>query len=303
MRYEDRHKEILFVAPEGLDARRHLLVSPFGLTGASIHEYRQETALTQETDPTPQADVLMAVLHLRDFESHRAWRDGKVGERSANLAGQFRVYDLREVHITEVPHAFHTVHFFLPHAAFSASGGGRAGASPTWSWDADGVLDDPVLSHVIQALVPALQSPDFQDALFCDHLLEAATRHISRKYSGLNSFNLDERGHLAPWQERRAKELLAARISGDVSISEVASACGLSADHFTRMFRRTTGSPPYRWLGQQRLERAKVLLSTSAASLTEIASACGFANQSHFTRAFSRTTGIGPGEWRRQAKL
>jgi AraC family transcriptional regulator len=34
-------------------------------------------------------------------------------------------------------------------------------------------------------------------------------------------------------------------------------------------------------------------------SLTEIALACGFADQSHFTKAFTRRIGISPGAWRR----
>ena len=34
-------------------------------------------------------------------------------------------------------------------------------------------------------------------------------------------------------------------------------------------------------------------------SLSDVAGACGFADQSHFTRVFSRIAGISPGAWRR----
>jgi AraC-like DNA-binding protein len=48
-----------------------------------------------------------------------------------------------------------------------------------------------------------------------------------------------------------------------------------------------------------RLDFAARQLATSSASLAEIASAAGFADQSHFTKAFQRATGMTPGEWRR----
>jgi AraC-like DNA-binding protein len=75
---------------------------------------------------------------------------------------------------------------------------------------------------------------------------------------------------------------------------------GLSAKHFARAFRQSTGVPPHRWLIEKRIERAKALLLGGGLSLAEIALACGFADQSHFTAAFRRGTGITPGAYRRE---
>ncbi|MGH6690228.1 MAG: helix-turn-helix domain-containing protein [Gammaproteobacteria bacterium] len=107
------------------------------------------------------------------------------------------------------------------------------------------------------------------------------------------------RGGLAPWQERRAKELLIANLTGRVCLSDLACACDLSIRHFTRAFRQSTGMAPHRWLVQQRLDRAEGLLASSSRSLAQIAKDCGFADQSHFTRVFQRTFGLTPGLWRR----
>ncbi|MGJ7519755.1 helix-turn-helix domain-containing protein [Variovorax sp. LT1P1] len=47
------------------------------------------------------------------------------------------------------------------------------------------------------------------------------------------------------------------------------------------------------------MARARELLRASDLPLAEVATACGFADQSHFTRVFSRAEGAPPGHWRR----
>src|SRR5262249_54273756 len=107
------------------------------------------------------------------------------------------------------------------------------------------------------------------------------------------------RGGLAPWQERRAKQYMMARLREDVSLAQMAAECSLSPSHFSRAFRQTTGRAPYRWLLEGRVEHAKELLRESEVTLADTALACGFADQSHFTRMFSQIVGISPGAWRR----
>ena len=107
------------------------------------------------------------------------------------------------------------------------------------------------------------------------------------------------RGGLAPWQVRRAKELMTANLQEHVPLSQLAARCGLSMRHFARAFRQSTGVPPHRWLLNHRVDRAKEKLRNPALTLAEIGLACGFADQSHFTRTFTAVVGMGPGLWRR----
>jgi transcriptional regulator GlxA family with amidase domain len=88
-------------------------------------------------------------------------------------------------------------------------------------------------------------------------------------------------------QERRAKDLMVASLNEDISLLRLAAECGLSARHFARAFRQSTGLSPHRWLIQYRVERARELVADRRLSLIEIALICGFADQSHFTRAFT----------------
>jgi AraC family transcriptional regulator len=50
---------------------------------------------------------------------------------------------------------------------------------------------------------------------------------------------------------------------------------------------------------RRNVERAKDFLRAPGSSLSDVAGACGFADQSHFARVFSRIAGISPGAWRR----
>lgn len=106
-------------------------------------------------------------------------------------------------------------------------------------------------------------------------------------------------GGLAKWQERRAKEVIAARLDSKLSIVEIAEACGLSASHFTRAFQQSLGLSPHQWLTERRIERAQALLRDAERPISEIANSCGFADQSHFTRVFTGVVGKSPGAWRR----
>jgi AraC-like DNA-binding protein len=91
-------------------------------------------------------------------------------------------------------------------------------------------------------------------------------------------------------------------LSNTPALEELAAACGLSAGYFARAFKRTTGLPPHKWLVAQRVAKARELLEGSDRAISDIAAACGFADQSHLTRAFSRQLGASPAAWRRMRR-
>jgi AraC-like DNA-binding protein len=159
---------------------------------------------------------------------------------------------------------------------------------------------DPTVRHLSKALYVAMQHPSQAAPLFVDHLTVALAAHVAETYGGMRRVFSEESGGLSPVDERRVKEMLSSQLDGNISLQTLAAECGISRGHFARMFRRSVGVPPYRWLLLQRVERAKELIRDSSLSLAEIAIACGFCDQSHMTRCFKEMVGVSPGAFRRK---
>jgi len=158
---------------------------------------------------------------------------------------------------------------------------------------------DPVVGHLGQSLVAALNSPFDASKIFVDHVLQAVNCHLVWSYGNASKSAPVFRGGLSPCQMRRATELLDAHLDGNIAIQELADACGLSLGHFARAFAKTFGKPPHRWLTERRVDRAKDSIVNSRLPLAEIAARCGFADQSALSRSFKRIHGVSPGTWRR----
>ena len=158
---------------------------------------------------------------------------------------------------------------------------------------------DAVLHYLGFTVLSMMRRSKTASKLFLDHLGLAVLTHVVHVYGISPSSILSGRDGLAPWQARRARDILMANIDGDVSVAALAAECGLSVAHFARAFRRTFGKPPHRWLLQQRIEQVKGCLLNSRRPLSEIAVHCGFADQPALNRAFRRVVGESPGQWRR----
>jgi AraC-like DNA-binding protein len=165
-----------------------------------------------------------------------------------------------------------------------------------------GVMDK-VVEELTRLILPAFDEPHYVSQLFADYITLALGTHIARTYGGMKSVAAPRQGGLAAWQERRAKELMNTNLRGDLSTADIARECSLSAGHFARAFRHSTGLSPHQWLLRRRTDHAHGLLRDGKFSLAEIARICGFADQSHFTKTYTRLRGISPGAWRRQQEI
>ena len=248
------------------------------------------------TLPSPPDEAFALCLRLQ-HQRAESWLDGRYAPKGA-LKDETSIYDLRCETIVHFRDPFDFLYLYLPHATLNDLASQLDLGRVEYDVAAGANFLDPVMAHLGRCLLPMLERPHEANELFVGHVAMALNTHFLNKYAVGRPRLRSYRSGLAPWQLRTAKALIRANLDGEIPLARIAGECGVSAAHFARAFRVSTGTPPHRWLMSQRIEQSKVLLADSPLSLTEIAIKCGFADQSHFTRVFSAATGATPGRWR-----
>jgi AraC-like DNA-binding protein len=170
----------------------------------------------------------------------------------------------------------------------------------------------PVASHFVPKFLPSddLIAVEVNKLLedvraSLHHDLDVASRSAGRLAALLASklpkdpLSAPSRGGLAPWQERKVRNYIKERLESRLFVKDMAKLVALSGSRFCRAFKASFGEPPHAYVLRARMERARVLMLATPESLSQIALACGFADQAHLCRCFRRATGTSPGAWRR----
>ena len=276
-------------------ATRSLKAGP--IIASEVRVDRPNGELSQSLPPT---DSYMLCMMLRENPNRMYFEEGRHVSKNHLRVGDVIIHNLlsEPAAVMDVP--IHLLLMQIPAPAFRelAEQENVLPISELHYTRGEPVLDETI-QHIGYSLLSALRTPDRINRLFTDHLMLALAAHTAQTYGGMQSIRRPLRGGLAPWQEKRSKDMLASDLVGKTSLQEVAKACGLSVSHFSRAFRVSTGLAPHAWLLQARVESAKVMLQKRDASLSTIALSCGFADQSHLSRVFTRQVGLSPGAWRK----
>jgi AraC family transcriptional regulator len=107
---------------------------------------------------------------------------------------------------------------------------------------------------------------------------------------------------LPKWRMKRLEQYLALNIDRRIGLDDMAATVGLSKMHFAAQFRATTGFRPREYLLFKRIERAKVVMSTTRMPLVDVAFSVGFNAQAHFSTVFKRFTGRTPVQWKQECQ-
>lgn len=245
-------------------------------------------------------DAFLVALQLQACSDFDLYEDGRLIRPREFDAGAVAIFDLRTNLSIDRRDPFHAVDLYIPRKSLNAlAEDANSPRIDELRHEPGRALNDPVARHLLLAIRPALSEPTQASELFVDYVAMALATHVAHKYGGMRARTEAKVGRLARWQERRAKELIAANLTGNITLAELSKECGLSIRHFTRAFRGTTGMSPHMWLLNLRIEKAKLLLMNPRLTLVDIGFDCGFADQSHFTRVFQRAVGMSPGAWRR----
>jgi len=97
-----------------------------------------------------------------------------------------------------------------------------------------------------------------------------------------------------------AQQYIHQHFSENISLQQLAQHCHTSAFHFSRIFKAVMNMSPHKYLLGIRLQHAKILLTTSAKPVGDIAFECGFNSLEHFATAYKQQFKVSPTQHRQQ---
>jgi AraC family transcriptional regulator len=203
------------------------------------------------------------------------------------------------------------VHLYLPRTRVESFVAQHVDGTPGLRIDDFFGIEDAWLQGYFHMLLSELDSSDSlhqpADTLLLDQTEHLVLRHLVRWHSNaapheVRGLDLQSKHNpLRPALLRRIEDYVYANLTRDIALADLAGLCAMSVDHFLRSFRAATGITPYRYVLEQRLRRARVLLKTTDTPIASIATTCGFRNGSNFSVKFHARFNASPSEYRRNA--
>lgn len=102
---------------------------------------------------------------------------------------------------------------------------------------------------------------------------------------------------------QRAERYIQEHMDRRVTIAELAAHLGVSQTYLKACFRSVYGTSVFAYVRGQKMHAAARMLSSSGATVLEIAGRCGYDNASKFARAFRETHGMTPSQYRLQRSI
>jgi AraC family transcriptional regulator len=196
------------------------------------------------------------------------------------------------------------LHLYLPQQPFNSLASDDTFRPDPYSLRYLSDIQDDMIREIGRAILSEMTAESSTGHMFVEATALVLAARLVHSYAetapsrsqGLISRRLDET------RLRRVLDYIAENLDRDITVAQLASVACLSPSHFASMFSVTTGVAPYRYVSQQRLGSAKMMLADGKRSLSDIAFSCQFSSQTSFNRAFLRATGMTPGEYRRASR-
>ena len=190
------------------------------------------------------------------------------------------------------------LHLYLPPALIH-----RVAAEADINADKAELIDtlgarDPHLETIALSFLSELRSDGPGGKLYAESLANLLAIHLLRHHSSVKPPSVPQDVGLPRTTLRRVITYIEDHLAEELSLSDMAAVASLSSYHFARLFKHSLGLPPHQYVIHRRVERAKLLLSTTNWPLTPIAHAVGFASESHLALHFKRLTGLTPKHYR-----
>lgn len=109
-----------------------------------------------------------------------------------------------------------------------------------------------------------------------------------------------EQGQSDASDVERAKTFIIENIADQITVKEVAEHVSLSAEYFTKLFKKETGQNIKEYITLTKIQVAKDMLNNPKLSIGMVAIELGYSNFSHFSQVFKKYEGVTPSEYRAQ---
>ena len=159
-------------------------------------------------------------------------------------------------------------------------------------------VEDRSMAWLLYSLKEALYEPQGHANLKVDHISRALAADILRKHVVPLHEAPVAQGGLTVAQTKLVADYIREHLPSKIVLKDLTALIGLTQTIFIQRFTASFGMSPHRYVTEARIGRARKLLKNSNLPIVQIATLCGFADQSHLTAAFRRIVGLTPARYR-----
>ena len=157
---------------------------------------------------------------------------------------------------------------------------------------------DYLIYGINMAIRHQLETDPHGCSLYVEHLMNAMSVHLLKNYCTIQPKLKNYGDGLSSYKLRQAIDYINDNLDRNIKISDIGKQINISQYYFSRLFRESTGVSPYRYVIQQRVAKAKQLITQNQMTLNDIALECGFSSQTQMTLHFRKLTGLTPKKYR-----
>lgn len=185
-----------------------------------------------------------------------------------------------------------TAPYFLAGALEETAHLGDVELIPNWN------VRDRHIASLMLALHADLEDESPAGPLYGESLAVALAHYLIRRYSVRAPRRLEYKGGMPTVRLNRVVDFMRQNYASETRLEELAHLAGMSPHYFCELFKKSTGLSPHQYSLRCRIDRAKIFLRSPQYTVSRVAKATGFADQSHFTKVFRRIVGVTPTQFR-----
>ncbi|MEW9530992.1 helix-turn-helix domain-containing protein [Microbispora sp. NPDC049125] len=290
------------LAEHALPAQRLLSSDDLGWRTVLARTYA-DPPRAEEFSTAPSPDLLVVLVtsgtYLIESRKGRSWRRASYHPGSAGVTAPGNVSVLRWQAVSSQP--LESLHLHISAEVIEATSRilHEDGLRPDRPLPDMLDLEDPLVTAAGRAIGCALR--EGASALYADSIAQTLAVHLLHRAGGRPAPAGPAPGSsvLSVRALRQVTSYMREHLHEEVSLDDLAAQANLSKYHLLRVFSKSTGFTPYRYLTRLRLRHAADLLRDTSQTVLQIAVACGYRSPGQFAAAFRREYGASPSEFRR----